>query len=98
MTVQQPTYTQPYQQQTPTNGYATAALVLGICGFILTGIPFFIGLFLGTIPNILAIVFGIIGMNRASKLGGLGKGKAVTGFVLATVSLISILFGAGTIW
>ncbi|MFC6355412.1 DUF4190 domain-containing protein [Luethyella okanaganae] len=82
----------------PKNGYATTALVLGICGFVLMGIPFFIGWVLGGVPDTLAVIFGIIGINRAATLGGVGKGEAIAGLVLACVSLLSVLIGAGSIW
>lgn len=80
------------------NGFATAALVLGIVGFVVTGIPLFIGLFLGGPMDILAIVFGILGIRKAAALNGVGKGAAITGLVLGSIAFISIFFGAGTLW
>ncbi|WP_314475146.1 DUF2510 domain-containing protein [uncultured Microbacterium sp.] len=80
------------------NGMAVAALVLGIWGFMTTWIPFFIGLALGGIPDILAIVFGILGIARARQIGGKGIPLAVVGLVLGSLAFISIFFGAGTIW
>lgn len=81
-----------------TNGFAVAALVLGIWGFMTTWVPLFIGLFLGAIPDILAIVFGILGIVRASANGGRGFAMAVVGLVLGGLAFVSIFFGAGTIW
>lgn len=74
----------------PTNGMATAALVLGIVGlclFWITG--------LGAILGILAIIFGVIGMNKAKQLPGqflIGRAKAglITGIV-ATVASIAFV-------
>lgn len=80
-----------------TNGAATAALILGIVGFVLTPIPIFIGLFLGGIPAILAVILGIIGAIRSTNLG-VGTARAVIGIVLGGLAVISIFFGAGTIW
>lgn len=80
------------------NGFATAALVLGIFGFVVTPIPLFIGLFLGGLPNLLAIVFGIVGIVRANRLGGKGMAMAVVGLVLGSLATIAIFFGAGTVW
>ena len=80
------------------NSAATAALVLGIVGFVLMGIPLFIGWVFGGIPDILAVIFGIIGISRSGQLGGVGKGPAITGLVLASVSLLSVFIGAGSIW
>lgn len=82
-----------------TNGLATAALVIGIIGFLATGIPFFVGVFLGGILNVLAFIFGIVGAVKSGKLPNhLGRGAAVTGIVLSCVAFISMFFGAGTIW
>ena len=81
-----------------TNGFAVAALILGIWGFCTTWIPFFIGFFLGGLPDLLAVIFGIIGITRANRPGGTGLTMAVFGLVLGGLALISIFFGAGTIW
>lgn len=80
------------------NSLAIAALILGIWGFMTTWIPLFIGLVLGGIPDILAIIFGIMGIVRARKIGGKGMPLAVVGLVLGSLAFISIFFGAGTIW
>ncbi|MGN8050580.1 hypothetical protein ACTJKO_12910 [Curtobacterium sp. 22159] len=74
-----------------------AALVLGIFGFLVTGVPFFIGLLLGGIPDVLAIIFGICGIIRANRVRR-GAAMAVTGLVLGALAFISIFFGAGTFW
>lgn len=79
------------------NGFAVAALVLGIWGFLVTWIPFFIGLFLGFVPDVLAIVFGICGVIRANR-GARGMGMAVTGLILGSLAFLSIFVGAGTAW
>ena len=79
------------------NGAATAALVFGILGFLLTPIPLFIGLFLGGPLDILGIIFGIIGVSKAGKVGR-GGAAAVWGLVLSGLAFISIFLGAGTIW
>jgi hypothetical protein len=71
--------------------------VLGIVGFILTPIPFFIGLFLGGIPDILAIVFGIIGIVRANHVKR-GLPLAVVGLVLGGLGFLGIFLGSGTVW
>lgn len=91
-------YSAPVGAAGSTNAFAVAALVLGIWGFLTTWIPFFIGLFLGGLPDVLAIVFGILGIVRANALGGRGMAMAVTGLVLGGLAFVSIFFGAGTIW
>lgn len=82
----------------PSNSAATASFVLGLIGFFLTPIPFFIGLFLGGIPALLAVIFGIVGISRARPLGGRGLAFAIVGLVLGSLAVLSIFVGAGTIW
>jgi hypothetical protein len=79
------------------NGLAVAALILGIAGFVLTPIPFFIGLFLGGLPDVLAIIFGIMGIVRANKIHK-GSAMAVVGLVLGALGFLGIFVGSGTIW
>ena len=69
-----------YQVVQPTNGLATASLVLGILGIALFW-------FLGFIMSILAIVFGGVGLSRA-KAGAPGKGVAIAGLTLGIVGLL----------
>jgi hypothetical protein len=83
--------------QAPGNGAAIAALVLGICGFFLMGIPFFIGLFIGGPLDLLAIIFGIIGFVKSQQVGR-GLAPALIAMILAVISIITAFFGAGTIW
>ena len=80
------------------NGAAIAALVLGIVGFVLTPVPFFIGLFVGGIPDILAIIFGIIGLTKAPRVGGRGFAPALVGLILGGLGFLSMFIGAGTVW
>jgi hypothetical protein len=80
------------------NGAATAALILGICGFVLMGIPFFVGWFLGGIPDLLAIILGIVGLNNPGARLGVGKSAAVVGIVLGGVSILTVFIGAGSVW
>jgi hypothetical protein len=75
----------------PSNGIGTAAGVLGIVGAVLMFIPFvdYIAIILG----VLAVIFGGVGISRSKRLGGAGKGMAITGLVLGLISVaISILF------
>jgi len=69
---------------TKTYGLATASLVIGIFGLIFSWIPFF-----GLILGILALVFGIVGINKINKNTTLkGKGLAITGIVLGIITII----------
>ena len=69
-----------------TNGLAIAALVLGILGVVLNIIPL--------IPygfGFLAIIFGVIGMNKP-----VGKGMAISGLILGIITFsMKILFWIG---
>jgi hypothetical protein len=100
---QQPPFDEPYRPgppqygPPPSNGLAVAAFVLGLFGFLVTWIPFFIGLFLGFVPDVLGIVFGIAGIIRANRVRR-GMGLAVTGLVLGGLAFLSIFVGAGTVW
>ena len=74
---QQPVYAQPVKAKT---GLATAALVFGILAFITT--LFFLNYLFG----LLALILGIIYLVKKAEIKP--KGKAITGIVLAAVSLI----------
>lgn len=68
--------------QAPTNGMATASLVLGILGFFLP------------ILSILALIFGGIGISNANQ-GATGKGLAITGLVLGIIGTLALLYVLG---
>jgi hypothetical protein len=63
----------------PTNGLATASLVLGIVGVVMCTL---------VLPSVLAVVFGIVGVTTANRLGGAGKAKAVWGLALGGIALV----------
>ena len=72
----------------PTNGMATASLVLGIIGVVACTF---------VVPSLLALVFGTLGLLAASSRGGVGKGKAIWGIVLGGLVLaILIAIGIGS--
>ena len=66
------------------NGMATSGLVLGLVSTFFNIIPF-LG-FISIILSVLSIIFGGVGMARASERGG--KGKAIAGVVLGIVNII----------
>jgi hypothetical protein len=68
--------------QRPSNGMATASLVLGILGFLLP------------ILSILALIFGGIGISKANQ-GAPGKGLATAGLVLGIVGTLALLHALG---
>ena len=60
----------------PSNGPATTSLILGVLSFV------------GGITAIPGLICGFVGLSKAKKLGGAGKGMAITGTVLSGVGLI----------
>ncbi|WP_246238187.1 hypothetical protein [Alkalicoccus luteus] len=75
------TTTRVIVEKEDTNGMATAALVLGIIGLVIGIVPF-IGWFVMPLW-ILAVVFGIIGMQKEIK-----KGMALTGVILGGITIL----------
>jgi hypothetical protein len=70
------------------NGFAVAALVLGIVSLVL-----FFTIWLPFLLGTLAIVFGALGIGKAGKLGGRQKGLAIAGLVCGAVGIVAaILF------
>jgi hypothetical protein len=87
----------PYGVARASNGPAVASLVLGIIAFFLTPIPLFIGLFFGGIPAVLAVILGVVGINRAGQTRT-GLPMAVIGLCLGGFEIFLVFLGAGTIW
>jgi hypothetical protein len=83
---------QPYYPQVSEgNGIAVAGGVLGIVAVATSFIPFVD--FLSVVVGALAVIFGFIGNGRANRLGGAGKGMAITGIVCGIIAIaISLLF------
>jgi hypothetical protein len=78
------TYQQPVVKTS--NGLATAALVIGIIAVVGSVIPV---LNIGSVAlAILAFIFALIGLSRAKKNRGIGAGMAVTGLILAVLTVI----------
>lgn len=74
--VAQQAYHPPIARAQPTNGFAIAALVLGILWVFWVG-------------SVLAIIFGHIATNQIDQSGGAqgGRGMAVAGFVLGYIGV-----------
>lgn len=65
----------------PTNGAATASLVLGIVSIVMS---------LLFVPAVIGLVLGIVGIGRARRsTPQVGKGKAVAGIVLSAIGLLT---------
>ena len=70
------------------NGFAVAALVLGILSLVM-----FFTIWLPFLLGVLAIVFGALGITRANRIGGKQKGLAIAGLVCGAVGMVlAILF------
>ena len=67
------------ERKTGKNGFAIAALIMGIvaipCDYVLL------------IPSILAIIFSIIGITKASS-AGCGRGMSVAGLILGIIAAV----------
>jgi len=73
----------PDAQQQEGNGMAVAAMVLGILGLVLS---FVAGA--GFICGLLGLIFGIIGIKKAGRIGGKGKGMALTGLITGSIGML----------
>jgi len=65
------------------NGFAVAALVLGILSLVM-----FFTIWLPFLLGVLAIVFGALGISRANRIGGKQKGLAIAGLVCGAVGMV----------
>ncbi|WP_394431483.1 DUF4190 domain-containing protein [Streptomyces sp. SGAir0957] len=97
-TQQHPQYPpfQPPQQQprVARNGLGTAALILGVIGALSGIVP--ILFWLAGILGVIALILGLTGRGRAKRGEATNKGVALTGVILALVSLGLAVFGAVT--
>jgi hypothetical protein len=76
-----------WPQAQPSSGLAVASLVLGIVGIVFSW-------FLFGIPSILAVIFGHVGVSRANKGTGGGKGMAVAGLITGYLVIGLFILGA----
>jgi hypothetical protein len=83
---QQPPYQQPYQQPPvdPGKGLSIAALVLGICGFV---VPFG-----GLVCSIVGLILGLQGKKKSEAVG-IQSGIAKAGIILSIIGIaLSVLW------
>ena len=85
---QQPMYvpSASYPQPNLTNSPAKTGGTIGIIGAVLSLIPF-LGILLGLVLGVLAVIFSIIGLSKADQYP-VGKGMATTGLILGIVTII----------
>ena len=74
----------------PSNGAATAAVVMGSIGLVIAWIPFIV--LFGAILAVLALVFGIIGVKR-SRTAGVGRGASIAGIVMGSMGIVASVVG-----
>jgi hypothetical protein len=89
----------PRRVETPrTNGFAVASLVLAVVA-ITTGVLPVVGIVLSFAPCVLAIVFGIFGLQRATGSPGRpGYSLALAGLIVAGLTFLLYFTGYGLIW
>ena len=75
-----------------TNGMATAGFVLSLTTLFFGWIPI-----LGWIIWALGLIFSSIGLSKAKKVEGKGKGLAIAGLVISLVDLFLIIVLASAI-
>lgn len=68
------------------NGMATAGFVLALVTIFLGWIPV-----LGWIIWLLGLIFSSVGLAKAKKVGGKGKGLAIAGLVISLIGIAVLL-------
>jgi hypothetical protein len=76
-------YGPAYGAAPPRNGMGTAGLVLGIIGVVLCW-----ALWIGWVLNVLAIIFGGVGVSRANHRIATNKSSATAGLILGVIGLV----------
>lgn len=73
------------QTSTANNGYGVGAATIGIISAVLV----VMGIWFGIVGGIIALILGLIGIQKAKRLAGHGLGLAITGTIIgATIFLI----------
>ena len=75
------------QYQPPTNTMAQVGGIVSIAGWVLAWIPV-LGIPVGIIMGILAIIFSAIGLSRLPEYYDQGRGMATAGLVIGIATLI----------
>lgn len=74
------------------NGMAVAGFVLALVALFFGWIPF-----LGWAAWLLGLIFSGIGLSKANKVNGKGKGLAIAGLVISLIGIALLLFAFGAI-
>ncbi|MET4780167.1 hypothetical protein [Glaciihabitans sp. UYNi722] len=90
-----------YAQAQPTNSLPVAGFVLGIISATFALCFALIGVFIGFVPAVLAIVFGFVGQSAAKRMGGLhmriAKWSAGLGIITFVLPLAHAALSNGSI-
>ena len=80
----------------PGNGFAVAALLLGIVGVITAVVPILLPILYILAPpwGILALIFGIVGRRRSTRTGAPRRGMATAGIALGAIAAALLIAGA----
>jgi hypothetical protein len=78
-------------QQRPGRGFAVASFVVAVGSVLAAWLPFFF--VAGLVGAITALVFGIIGLRKARRNQGYGKGFAIAGTSLSVAALLLCIVG-----
>ncbi|RLU80613.1 hypothetical protein CTZ27_34485 [Streptomyces griseocarneus] len=85
--------------ESPRNGAGIAALVLGLIGASIAGVPFLF--WAGAILGVLAVVFGVVGIGRARNGAATNKTMAIVGTVFGglacALAVVGLLLTVGVI-
>lgn len=76
----------PYPASAPTNGAAIKSFVIGVIAIAFSWIPL-----AGIVFGAPAVILGGIGLSRASRIQGTGKGFAIAGLVLGAISFLVMI-------
>jgi hypothetical protein len=68
------------------NGVAIAAFVAGVIAIVLSWIPLF-----DIVLAAPAVILGGLGISRANRTHGMGKGLAIAGLILGAISILVTL-------
>lgn len=70
-----------------------AAFIFGLICLLICILLFWIPLFswIGIIPGVLGIVFGAVGIAKASRNNGRGRGLAIAGLVLSIIGILIVI-------
>jgi len=74
------------------NSSATAGFILALIAFIFSWAPF-----IGWVLWLLGLIFSIVGLSKASSVGGVGRGFAIAGIVISLIGVIFLILLGGFI-